>query len=209
MAWPNLAENMVVEYVNKWQVNGQALYFTHHFQVGTISTAPVTIDTALNELFTQLDLAGRMNSAISGIYGANVTVEEPSTLQVIYPTRYGKLTYTPTIVAGAQANDCNVQNVSVPLEIATFAATPHGRGIKRLGGVADGVVVHGFVDPAFRTPYTDLGTELLRHNATPSGTVQWVPGLFDRVSHFFTEVTRQLSTWKAGTMKRRTVGRGI
>ena len=41
MPWPNIAVGMVIEYVHQSSVNGQALFYTNHYQVTNIGgTAP-------------------------------------------------------------------------------------------------------------------------------------------------------------------------
>lgn len=209
MAWAPIAVNDVVELVHRARVNDQALYFTHHYKVLTITGTPPPLNVALDELHQDLDGAAKLYALLAAVYGSNVVITDNASLQKIYPTRYAKVLLTPSATAGTAGSECEAQNVSLPLTVTSTQATRHDRGVKRLGGIPEDFIENGYIDPAFRAGYVDVGVELLRQPNTATGTVVWQPILWDRVLHIRTDVIAQGSSWKLGTMRRRTVGRGI
>ena len=209
MPWPNIAVGMVIEYVHQSSVNGQALFYTNHYQVTNIGGTAPGIDTAMTELHTQFEIATKLNQRLAMAYGTNVLSGTAVSLQVIYPLRYRKFTIASAWAVGTGPSDCNAQNISVPLIVSAFVARPGQMGVKRIGGVPDAVINAGFVDPAQRGQYVDVGTETIAAKATATGVIVYAAVLFNRTTHNTIDLTAQSSLWKLGTMRRRTVGRGI
>lgn len=217
MAYP-IDPNDVIQLNIVGFIHGQEVMNTLHYKMSQTSPSVADGETLLNALFTDMDQAGGLLDLWAQTMPANlggIFIE----LQKIYPLRYRKKVYTPTVTFGNRAASTTTNNAAV-ISLHGDAATRRSVGNKHLvTGPSD--IDGGLLDPGYKGAVTDLMEQMLVEYTL--GTSVIIPIIWGKPRSAYTQCGRDypalpaLRTTVVGgiveetarVMRRRTVGLGV
>lgn len=214
-------QNSVFECMIKYVVNGQVCRNVWHYRNSAPFVTPTPKDVAIQLSVTKMGLtAGHFPPEFAGVMSTDAVFDEAS-VQPIYPVRWRRIQASLSPLSGGIAQDCEAQNVAGVISKFGELATRRELGSMHVGGVPEGMLNAGELDPAYVTMLDGLATTLFTpFNLTVSGeTVSMVPCILNKANEGTPEDpdwqivgSAPIDDWdvqnEIRTMRSRTKGRG-
>jgi hypothetical protein len=197
----------------------QRIMFTHGYRVNDDGGGAITENAASVALLAQTDVGGAadLTTDYLALLPAAYTLTRAK-VQKIAPIRY-RYYYTDHAYAGAHASNTQVTNLAATLTVTSRLAGRSEVANKHIGPLPYGATVEasGDITGAYKTLMETFGAHLLGDIAGGIGTLAFRPVIIHRtldaeghiIGYTSSDVFQQSISLPVGTMRRRTVGRGI
>lgn len=211
--------NTILEQQIHYTANNQQCINVVHWVPNQPGIGPIQ-DLVLSFLGLQaLNNAGTFPHDMAALMSNEVDIHTV-TMQVIYPTRYVKLS-VDVVIPGANAFTCNAQNLAAVFTKRGVQANKQNVGSFHLGGIPNNMSVFGELNKVnYSVPLGVMADTLAAQFADAGAGVTYTPVIANRTTVIVDgKPHTRITNWKVineafvqpqtRTMRRRTVGLGI
>lgn len=209
MAWPNITDGAVIQIVIPADHDFQAVFLMLHYIYRANGGGADPISDVAAAMDTQFQSAADMLDVYSAALSVDVGIRPQYWFQVIYPTRYARISLPNGHGSSGPAGSLPPAN-AICITKRSTGATRHSHGTSHIGGVPAGYVTDGVLNGTEGSVYTDLAARIAAPFTLGLGPQSVDPVILNRASPGLSEVINGTAVQTtARTMRRRVVGRGI